>query len=124
MFYDIFKKLCNDRRETPNAVCLKLGLSQATAPYWKKSGKAPKRETLEKIAEYFGVSIEYLLGREPTVADVFGRIEKNIADKKENAPTKLSRSELFNILGQLTDSELDEVLDFAEYLLLKRTQAE
>ena len=39
---------------------------------------------------------------------------------KENAPTKLSRSELFNILGRLTDSELDEVLDFAEYLLLKR----
>ena len=28
MFYDIFKKLCNDRRETPNAVCLKLTLKK------------------------------------------------------------------------------------------------
>lgn len=122
MFYDIFKKLCNDNGETPNAVAIKLGFSQAAAPYWKKSGKTPKRETLEKVAEYFGCTVEFLLGRKPTVADVFGIAEKR--DQKENAPTKLSRSELFNILGQLTDSELEKVLDFAEYLLLKRTQAE
>lgn len=122
MFYSIFKDLCNKNGETPNAVCQKLGLSQAAAPYWKKSGRPPKRETLEMIAEYFGCTVEYLLGREQTVADVFGIIEKQ--QEKENAPTKPSRSELFTILGKLTDSELDEVLDFAEYLLLKRTQAE
>lgn len=122
MFYSIFKDLCNKNGETPNSVCQKLGLSQAAAPYWKKSGRPPKRETLEMIAEYFGCTVEYLLGREPTVADVFGIIEKR--QEKENAPAKLSRSELFTILGQLTDSELDEVLDFAEYLLLKRNQAE
>ena len=64
MFYDIFKDLCNQNAETPRSVCLKLGLSQAAAPYWKKSGKLPKRETLEKIAEHFGVTVDYLLGRE------------------------------------------------------------
>jgi len=123
MFYDIFKKLCNDNAETPNSVCTKLGLSQAAAPYWKKSGKTPKRETLEMVAEYFGCTVEYLLGREPTVADVFGMIEKKA--EKRIAPTKHSRSEVFYILGKLTDSELDEVLDFAEHLLLKRqNQAE
>lgn len=122
MFYDVFKQLCNDRGETPNSVCIKLGLSQAAAPYWKKSGKRPKRETLEVIAKYFGVSIDLLLERDvQSVRESI--ISGNMA--KENAPTKLSRSELFNILGQLTDSELDEVLDFAEYLLLKRqSQAE
>lgn len=123
MFYSRFKDLCNKNGETPNAVCQKIGLSQAAAPYWKKSGKAPKRETLEKIAEYFGCTIEYLLGREPSVADVFGMIEN--AQTKQNAPAKHSRSEVFNILGQLTDHELDEVLDFAEHLLQKRlNQAE
>lgn len=123
MFYDRFKELCNNNGETPNSVATKLGFSQAAAPYWKKSGRPPKREALEKIAEYFGCTIEYLLGREQTVADVFGMIEN--AQTKQNAPAKHSRSEVFSILGQLTDSELDEVLDFAEHLLQKRlNQAE
>ena len=121
MFYSVFKDLCNKNGETPNAVCQKLGLSQAAAPYWKKSGKTPKRETLENIAKYFGVSIDYLLEKEPY--QNFIDIPATVMEIK-NAPTKTSRSELFTILGKLTDSELDEVLDFAEYLLLKRTQAE
>ena len=120
MFYDIFKELCNENGETPNAVATKLGFSQAAAPYWKKSGRPPKREALEKISDYFGCSVEYLLGREITLEDIFGMTEKNYDRKKENAPAKHSRSEVFSILGQLTDSELDEVLDFAEHLLLKR----
>ncbi len=120
MFYDIFKELCNDRGETPNSVATKLGFSQAAAPYWKKSGRPPKREALEKISEYFGCSVEYLLGRQPTLADIFGITEKNYENQKENAPAKHSRSEALIILGKLTDSELDEVLDFAEHLLLKR----
>ena len=120
MFYSVFKDLCNKNGETPNSVCQKLGLSQAAAPYWKKSGKTPKRETLENIAKYFGVSVDYLLEKH---SNNIIEIPIEIAEIK-NAPTKPSRSELFTILGKLTDSELDEVLDFAEYLLLKRTQAE
>ena len=120
MFYERFKELCNNRRETPNSVCVKLGLSQAAAPYWKKSGKPPKRETLELLAEYFGCSVEYLLGREKTVADVFGILEKGIEAEKENAPARFSRSEIFSILSQLTDEELDILLDYAKFLLSKR----
>lgn len=121
MFYSVFKDLCNKNGETPNAVAIKLGFSQAAAPYWKKSEKAPKREGLEKIAEYFGVSVDYLL--EKDTASIMESILSG-SGAKQNAPTKPSRSELLTILGKLTDSELDEVLDFAEYLLLKRDQAE
>jgi transcriptional regulator with XRE-family HTH domain len=122
MFYSVFKDLCNKNGETPNAVAVKLGFSQAAAPYWKKSEKAPKREGLEKIAEYFGVSVDYLLEKEKPQSNII-EIPIEIAEIK-NAPTKPSRSELFTILGKLTDSELDEVLDFAEYLLLKRNRVE
>lgn len=120
MFYDRFKDLCNMRGETPNSVCMKLGLSQAAAPYWKKSGKSPKRETLEMIAEYFGCSVEYLLGRMQTTMEVFSALESTIASQKEIAPAKFSRSEIFSILGQLTDEELDNLLDYAKFLLSKR----
>ena len=71
MFYDTLKKLCDDAGTTPHAVCLALGLSQGAAPYWKKSGGTPKREVLEKIAEFFGVSVDYLLDRqEPPNAEL------------------------------------------------------
>ena len=63
MFYDIFQALCNRRGTTPNAVCKELGFSNSMATYWKKSGKPPKRESVEKLARYFGVSSDYLLGR-------------------------------------------------------------
>ena len=123
MFYDVFEKLCKERGTSPSAVCVEIGYAKTTSSYWKQSKRPPKREALEKIADYFGCTIEYLLGREQTVADVFGMIKN--AQEKQNAPAKHSRSEVFNILGQLTDSELDEVLDFAEHLLLKRqNQAE
>ena len=120
MFYNRFKDLCNMRGETPNSVCMKLGLSHAAAPYWKKSGKAPKRETLEMIADYFGCSVEFLLGRTPTAAEVFASLESAIPTQKENAPARFSRSEIFSILGQLTDEELDNLLDYANFLLSKR----
>lgn len=39
---------------------LKLGLSENAIYQWKKS--SPKSDTLQKVAEYFGVSTDYLLG--------------------------------------------------------------
>lgn len=122
MFYEVLERLCKEHGTTPSAVCVKIGYSKATSSYWKQSQRTPKREALDRIAEYFGVSVDYLLGKENTKSNVI-EVPFEIAETK-NAPTKPSRSELFTILGKLTDSELDEVLDFAEYLLLKRTQAE
>lgn len=40
---------------------LKLGLSRNAVYSWQKS--SPKTETLEKVAEFFSVSTDYLLGR-------------------------------------------------------------
>ena len=47
---------------SPNAVCAELGLSTATATYWKK-GTIPKIDALIKLSDYFNVSIDYLIGR-------------------------------------------------------------
>ena len=82
--------------------------SPATAPYWKRSGRPPKREGLELIAEYFGVSIDYLLGKSMEIPQT------------NNAPIQTNRSEMFSILSQLTDQELDNLLQYAEFLLSKR----
>jgi transcriptional regulator with XRE-family HTH domain len=41
-----------------------MGLSNSLATKWKNTGAIPKGETLAKIADYFGVSVAYLLGTE------------------------------------------------------------
>jgi transcriptional regulator with XRE-family HTH domain len=61
MFWENFLKLCNKNNESPNNVCNKLKLSNATATKWK-NGSVPHNTTLLKIAEYFGVTVEYLIG--------------------------------------------------------------
>ena len=41
----------------------KLGISQSTICNWLNGKKEPSIESLWKLADYFGVSIDYLLGR-------------------------------------------------------------
>ncbi len=62
MFWEIFSALCLEKNISANAVCSKLGFSSATATHWKK-GSVPNGDALSKIADYFDVSIDYLLGR-------------------------------------------------------------
>lgn len=63
MFYDIVNNLCKARKTTITKMSEEIGLSNAAATSWKK-GAVPKASTLEKISAYFGVSTDYLLGKE------------------------------------------------------------
>lgn len=62
MFWNNFVTLCNEKGISANGVCSQLGLSNATATKWK-SGSVPRSTTLKKIADYFGVSVEQLIGK-------------------------------------------------------------
>ena len=70
MFWEKIVELCNTNGTSPTALCEKLGYSNATATKWKK-GAIPRSTTIQRIADYFGVTSDYLLGK---------------TDKKEKAP--------------------------------------
>lgn len=63
MFWQKFVSLCNAKGLSPNGVCSELGLSNATATKWK-NGSTPRGSTLKKIADFFGVTTDDLLGNE------------------------------------------------------------
>ena len=63
MFYETVNKLCKERKTTITRMSEEIGLSNAAATSWKK-GSVPKLSTIKKISEYFGVSVEYLMGEE------------------------------------------------------------
>lgn len=66
MFYDIYCALCQKNGLTPSGAASKIGFNRASVTMWKSTGKAPKQELLLKIAEFFGVTTDYLLTGEDT----------------------------------------------------------
>ena len=110
MFYKIFEDLCYKNKTSPFAICKEIGLSGGTAAYWKKSGKAPKRETLEKISERFNVSVDYLLGREKTATDI--SVDRS----------GISESEWTKLFDELSDESLLMLRDYTRYLRWKQDQ--
>ena len=62
MFFDVFETLCQGKGQSPNAVAKQLHISSGAVSEWKK-GRVPQNATLKKISDYFGVSIDFLLGR-------------------------------------------------------------
>ena len=61
MFYDLFLDLCRQRGLSPAAAAREMGLSNATTTHWAH-GSIPSSTSLSKIANYFGVSTDYLKG--------------------------------------------------------------
>lgn len=62
MFYERLKKLCDERGlALTNVVVNELHMSRGNLSRWK-NGNVPKGDTLSTLAEYFGVSTDYLLG--------------------------------------------------------------
>lgn len=59
--YEIFSKLLQSYGVTPYKVSKETGVSQSTLSDWKKGKITPKSDTMKKIADYFGVSVDYLM---------------------------------------------------------------
>ncbi|MBR3967260.1 MAG: helix-turn-helix transcriptional regulator [Clostridia bacterium] len=81
MFKENFIKLCNKKGEAPTVVCINIGLSKTSFSKWDNT-TIPREATLHKIADYFGVTVDYLLGKE---------------EKKEEPPQGLYVEETQNI---------------------------
>lgn len=64
MFYQIFKDLCIKKGVKPGRAATEIGISRAAVTNWKKNGYSPRHDVLLKIAEYFGVTVSYLLGED------------------------------------------------------------
>jgi len=64
-FFERFVSLCDRNGETPNYVGKVVGVSSGSVTGWK-NGRIPHGYTVEKIAEHFNVTVDYLMGKEPT----------------------------------------------------------
>ena len=95
--YEIFEKLCMAHNVTPYRVCKDTGITTASISNWKAGRYSPKVEKLQKIADYFGVTVEYLMtGKEETKEKAPGRTakdERDIAKDLDRIMEKLTAGE-------------------------------
>lgn len=61
MFYNTLQQLCRQKGISVTEFAKQIGLSQSNVTTWK-AGAVPRSKTLKATADYFGVSVEYLMG--------------------------------------------------------------
>lgn len=61
--YDIFERLLQKKGVTTYQVSKITGISQSTFSNWKNRRNLISTENGKKLAEYFGVSLDYLMGK-------------------------------------------------------------
>lgn len=83
MLLDRIKKLTNERKMTIAELERKLDFGQGSISKWQK--QSPSSERLQKVADYFDVSTDYLLGRtdKRRYYDLTEKDEKDIAKELE-----------------------------------------
>lgn len=61
-FYENYVQLCNQINKSPSAVAIELKIGKPSVTRWK-SGVKPRYATAMKVANYFGVTVEELMGK-------------------------------------------------------------
>lgn len=76
--FENIKNLAKSRHITMKDLAIELGFSENLFYTWKKTN--PKASDLAKVADYFHVSVDYLLGREENI-----QFEKQFSTELEEA---------------------------------------
>ncbi len=102
--YERIEELCKQRGINITRMCSDCGIPRASLSDFKTGRKKTlSAETLSKIADYFGVSVDYLYGKSTAAAD-----EQSL------------KVALFGGDGDVTDEMWDEVKRYALYIKEKR----
>ena len=101
MFWNTFYDMCKKRGTSPTAVCVAIGLSNATSTGWK-NGTLPKLDVLIKLADYLECSIDQLAGRSEQILPVS-------SEEKWRAA-----------LNQMSDESRNQLEDYIDFLLWKQ----
>lgn len=107
--YNRIEELCKENNESITTMCKESGASRASLSDLKVGRKQNlSAETLSKIAAHFGVSVDYLLGKENKKAPT-ATGERSVSDDD-------IKFALFGGDGEITDAMYEEVRKFAAFV--------
>lgn len=106
MFFNRFKALCDERNISVYRACTDIGLNRSAVAKWKNGGK-PNGSTAGRLADYFGVTTDFLLGQTDEKAPA--EVQRAVSDED-------IKFALFGGDGEITDAMYDEVKKFAAFI--------
>ena len=97
IFYQQYVSMCNEMGKSPSAVALEIGLSKTAVHKWKNGG-IPTDATASKVASYFNVSVESMMG---------SKEEK----KEQSTESELSikKKAFIQKVEQMTDAQIERL---------------
>ncbi len=102
--FEAIKNLADKQGKNVKTVAIDVGLSENAIYGWKKT--KPKADDLAKVADYFDVSVDYLLGRDTTEP------ENQIVDLAElaNKPKDFDWGSVLSVGGKPIPEEDKEII--------------
>lgn len=102
-FWERYQELCYQHHKRVFGVGSELGFSNGTVAQWK-SGSIPKRETLEKVANYFNVSVDHLIKEPDDEISAFLKGEKPLteATMEKLGITPYAQGQKVPIIGEIS----------------------
>jgi len=116
MFYDKFVELCNENGLSPNKAALLIGFDRTLTSKWKSTGYTPRQEILVKIAEYFGVTTDYLLGNSDEKNKPLVNNDEELTDYLEELKNRKEMRMLFSVSKGCTKEEVEQAVRIIEAL--------
>lgn len=126
--YKIVEKECKKKMISQQKLLSDIGLTKSTLDNMKK-GSMPSVDKVSAIAEYLGVPIDYLLGKEQHTDDIKKRaadIKRRFLEETQekefftavpiDMTQKQSESNLHKLLDRMSDEDLKKVESFAAFL--------
>ena len=107
MFWENYLSLCARSGKSANAVAKELSIASGTVSEWKK-GRVPQNATLRKIADYFGISVEKLLGN---VSE-----DDELNEYLEELRTRPELKMLFSLAKNATKQDIEQAVAIIEAL--------
>lgn len=121
MFSKRIEKLREKEKITQKSLAVKLGIARTTYSGYENGAREPDLETLKKIADYFEVSIDFLVGRTDDPNMYFSEEYKklhNIIDLNE--PEDIKKIKLTYKEMELTNEEKLDFLAIAQGIFSAR----
>ena len=81
MFYENFAFYCTKIGKSESAVAKDVGITSKSVTGWK-NGALPRNSTLKKLADYFGITVEELMGtkKEPAGTGGLDDVKKQVVE--------------------------------------------
>lgn len=116
MFWEIFYALCESKNMKPLQVVKELGISAGSTTKWK-NGSVPSGKTLQKLADFFGVSVDYLLGKTDQIEKPSVTEDEELAKYLEFLRTDENYRMMFSLMNGASKEDVEKAVKMVKAFL-------